>query len=244
MVALDVLWIMIVSSFVVGFVQGLTGFGAAILMMAFLPLYFGVLESSAIVGMVTLVLSLAMVWVHRKHINIKLTLLPALIYITTSTLSILYAQQLQSAMLSIIFGLFLIALSLYFLFAEPDGFALNKHTSFLFIAISGVTNGLFGIGGPLMVIYYLSKIKNKREYLGTIQFFFTIGSILSAAVRFSTGILVGEHLPLILIGIIAILVGLTLANRVIENIQPEKLRRFIYLFIGLSGVYNIITVLG
>lgn len=240
---MEVVWIVIASAFAAGFIQGLTGFGSAIIMMAFLPLYFGVLESSAIVGMVTLVLSLAMVWVYRKHINIRLTIIPALIYIATSTLAILYAQNLQSESITIVFGLFLIALSLYFLFVNPAGFIPNKITSFIFIALSGVTNGLFGIGGPLMVIYYVSKIQGKKEYLGTIQFFFMLGSILSAVVRFSTGIITLSHMPLILVGIFAILVGLMLANRVIEKIHSENMRQFIYVFIGLSGFYNIVSVL-
>lgn len=243
MVVLEVIGIVVVSALAAGLIQGLTGFGSAIVMMAFLPLYFGVLESSALVGVVTLSHSLAMVWLYRQHIQVKQTIGPAVLFIATTALSILYAQHLNPQIVTIIFGIFLMTLSFYFLRVNPDGLNPNRLTSLLFIALSGITNGLFGIGGPLMVIYYVSKIKEQKAYLGTMQFFFTLTSLSSAAIRFSTGILTLKHLPITLIGVLAILAGLLLANGVMARINAQKVRQLTYLFIGLSGFYNLLTAL-
>lgn len=240
---MEIILIIMLSSFLAGFVQGLTGFGSAIIIMSFLPIYLNVLESSAVVGVITLIHSIAMVWFYRHAVQVKYILYPAILFMLGTTGSIWLAQDIDSGIVSFILGAFLILLAIYFLFINTDGFIPNKIQSFLFILASGITNGLFGIGGPLMVIYFLSKTIHKKEYLGTTQAFFTIVSLGSIGVRISTGILTSQHLPLIVVGIFFILIGLFLANTIVEKLNEEKIRQFTYVFIGLSGLYNILSLL-
>ncbi len=92
-----------------------------------------------------------------------------------------------------------------------------------------------------MVIYYLSKTTEKEEYLGTIQAFFALTTVISTFIRMSSGLLTIDHLSVILIGLLAILAGLLLANRIVDRLNTNSVQKFLYLVIGLSSLFNIIS---
>ena len=115
-----------------------------------------------------------------------------------------------------------------------------KFGSIVFIIISGVCDGLFSIGSPLMVLYFLSKTEDKEEYLGTLQMLFFMTLLFNTVVRFSHHILQPEHVPVVLAGAAGIAVGLTVANKIVNRVDDRVFRRFAYMAIALSGIYNLL----
>lgn len=98
-------------------------------------------------------------------------------------------------------------------------------------------------GGPLMVIYFLSKTKGKEEYLGTIQCFFLINVIYSTAFRVINGILTVDLFGGIGLGMVGILLGLWIANKIVDKLDANLIRKLTYVVIGLCGLSNVITTL-
>jgi hypothetical protein len=148
--------------------------------------------------------------------------------------------MLHSEVLKKIFGIFLIVLSLYYLFYNPKKKNLSLFSSVCYIVISGICNGLFGIGGPLMVLFYLSQTDSKEEYFGTLQMVFFINLVYTTTLRTVNHILTIEHVPYIIIGTIFTLVGLFLANKIVNLLDAEKIKKFTYVVIGVSGILNLI----
>ncbi len=57
------------------------------------------------------------------------------------------------------------------------------------------------------------------------------------------GLLPFDAISYILIGIVGVLSGLVVANKIVERINGELLKKLTYVLIGISGIINVITVL-
>ena len=113
-------WIaVIVMASLSGVVQAISGFGAGILMMSVLPYFFDMVTSSAIGSAVSIGATATLAWKFRKHMDLKITLLPALVYVACSLTVLNFIQDMDMEVLTLAFGVFLIVLSLYsFLFSK------------------------------------------------------------------------------------------------------------------------------
>ena len=214
---------MIIVAFIAllgGLVQGVTGFGAGIVMMMVLPTYFAIPQAAGISGTIGILICGMMACRYRKYVNIKKTIMPSVLYLIASSLSVYFAMYVNQNLMKKVFGVFLIILALYFIFfSSKDKKPLNIIASFGCIIISGICDGLFGIGGPLMVLYFLNQTHQTEEYLGTIQTFFLVNSIYMTIFRFVNGIIDMSHILPILCGMVGIATGLTMANRIVDKID-------------------------
>lgn len=224
-----------------GILQGVTGFGAGIVMMMVLPSFFPLNQAAGVSCAVAIVLSLSMVLRYKTYIRIKKVVGPALLYIGTSGISIYFSTMVDQELMKRIFGIFLVLLAVYYLFFHKNQEQkLSLTVSIIFIAVSGICDGLFGIGGPLMVLYYLGQTDSREEYLGTIQALFLSNLIYGTGMRLYNHILTPSHLPYMGLGMVCILLGLALANRITDWLDGEKIRKLTYIVIGISGVLNAI----
>lgn len=57
------------------------------------------------------------------------------------------------------------------------------------------------------------------------------------------GLLPFDAISYILIGIVGVLSGQVVANKIVERINGELLKKLTYVLIGISGIINVITVL-
>ena len=95
-------------STIAGLLQGLTGFGAGIILMLYLPYLYPVIQCSGIIGIICLFLSLIMALQYRKFIELKKVLIPLSIYILISTITIVIVPSLNSSYLKKGLSLFFI----------------------------------------------------------------------------------------------------------------------------------------
>lgn len=229
-------------SFLAGIVQGVTGFGAGIVIMMALPHYFAMIECAAMVSAIALPLCVFMLLRYRQEIEIEKALMPTFLYMIVCSVTINFSMTADPVIIQKIFGVFMIMLSIYYLFFS--GTKKNQQLSFkagLFcIIVSGICDGLFGIGGPLMVIYFLCNTNSVRAYLGTLQLFFCINSVYTTGFRIFKGILTSEHVIYVFFGAAGILAGLYFANKIVDRLNPEMIRKLTYIMIGVSGVVNLV----
>lgn len=231
----------IIAELCAGIFQGITGFGAGIISMLALPAMFPVTQAAGISGAVCLSLTASMVIKYRKYINFRKAIFPTILYTFLSAVAIRFSAGLDQALMKRALGGFLILLSLYYLFVKRDGSKkLSLPVSILFTAVSGACDGLFSIGSPLMVIYYLSQTDSKEEYLGTIQFLFMTCLIYNLFARIHNGILRPMHIPIIILGVLCIASGLFIANRLADRINEERLKKISYVGIGFAGLINLL----
>jgi len=240
------IFIMIFAALMAGFVQGVTGFGSGIVMMIFLPHLLPINQSAGVSTLTMLVANAMVVWRYRKSLKWQKLVAPFLIYITIAVCSLYWSEFLAAGHLKLLLGVLLVVLSLYYSIMNVRSITLKSipvYVMILFAMISGFFNGMFGIGGPLMALYFLTIADSKENYLASIQTFFLIDTIMMTSLRFASGILNLDSLKFVFIGIIGAIIGTILANRLVSHLNIKVMELFIYVFIGLSGFYYLITAL-
>jgi uncharacterized membrane protein YfcA len=100
--------------------------------------------------------------------------------------------------------------------------------------------GLFGIIAPPVVIWSMAVTSGKEEFIATNLAIGLVTNIYSTAVRALTGAITGQMLLLWLIGTVMIAAGVFLGRKVVSNIHPETMRKFIYILMAVSGLMMIV----
>lgn len=219
-------------------IQGVTGFGASLTIMAILPYFTDLPQAVALSGVIPMAQMVVLVWLYRKHINVRRVVIPTIFYLIGCWLTIKYTLSFDPTLLKGWFGVFLIILAIYFLrFSEKAQVKDTIPVMFACSFASGLCNGLFGIGGPLMVLYYLAACDSMDEYVGNIQCLFLITDIYCLAARAKEGIFTADMIGPAVIGIIAILIGQVIAGKIVAKISSEDvIRRCSYYMVGVSGI--------
>ena len=134
----------------------------------------------------------------------------------------------------------MILLSIYFLTISGKLKVKANLTSVTICAIiSGIMGGLFGIGGPPMVIYFLAAIDDKDRYLGTIQTFFFITGAYTFIFRVINGIYTMDLIPYTILGVAGIMIGTVLGRKFVDRINADTMKKMVYLFLGFAGLTNL-----
>jgi hypothetical protein len=232
---------LLIAAAAAGMLQTITGFGSAILLMLVLPHFFTMLQAPALSSSITLALTVALAWKFRKHLDLRLLLLPVLLYEVSSVAALTVADRLNLELLSLAFGVFLVALSLYFLLLSSTFTVRPTPVSAAVCSlISGVCSGLFGIGGPLMAVYFLSATDTKESYVANVQCLFAVTTGINLLIRMQKGFYTLDLLPFTLLGMVGISLGKALGLRVLNRIPIEAMKKLVYGFVGVAGVLNLL----
>lgn len=165
--------IIIVSALAAGVLQITVGFGAAVLLMSGLPYCVDMITAAAISGTICLYVSEKLAWQYRGSISWNIILLPAICYTVMNIIMIQLLDLFNMRLLIIAFGAFLVILSAYYLIADKR--VVLKKTLGTTVACSlasGICAGLFGVGGPLIALYFLATLNTWENYIGCLQIFF------------------------------------------------------------------------
>lgn len=223
-------------AFIAGLIQSVTGFGAGVTMVLFLSGSYSMAVAPAINTAVCLGLTSVMTWKHRKWIKLRMLAIPATAYALISVAIINVVDMVNLDVLEIIFGLFLMALSAFFLFfSDKVRVKANLPTALVCGALSGVFSGLFSVGGPVMGLYLVTVSESHEEYLANTQVLFMGINIVNLAARMVNGQYTPELLPLTLAGILAINVGALAGGKVYHKLNIAVMKKIVYAYVGISG---------
>ena len=110
--------IIVFGAIAAGIIQSVTGFGAAIFLMLILPHFFDMVTAAALSSSIAMTLGIMLAWKFRKSAQWKMCVFPAIIYLFCSVTAIDLVTGLDVGLLSLMFGIFLILVALYSLFAS------------------------------------------------------------------------------------------------------------------------------
>lgn len=221
-----------------GAVQTVTGFGSGVVLIMVLSHLYAMASASSLNTAICLALSASLTWSFRRSIAWKQVFPPAVPYFITSVLAIRLLPSMDMTVLAVVFGLYL--LSLFFLFFESRiRLTGSLPTALVCGGVSGIFAGLFGVGGPLMALYFLTVTRGREVYVGTLQFFFLLTNLVSFATRLSEGLYGLDLLPVTLLGILGVTAGKGLGLLIAEKLDGGKLKQLIYIFVGISGAVTL-----
>ncbi|MDC7229628.1 MAG: sulfite exporter TauE/SafE family protein [Sphaerochaetaceae bacterium] len=226
------------------FLQTSIGFGFAVFAMIFLPMVLPYGTAIAICQAIAILNTTYLAIRYYKYIQWKIMiplLIPTLVLgIAFTLVSFSFETQYLKAML----GFVLLLLSLYFFrFSNSFHVQPTRKTGMAMGAISGVGNGLFGIGGPPAALYLLPAINEKLAYLATVQAYFTFNNITNLTTRILKGAFELSHIGLLIVGWLGVGLGTVLGLIAFKRVKTEIFKKLVYAFVGLNGAWIIIQEL-
>ena len=239
------LWAALVfGAFLGGFIQPIVGFGSALILVLFLSPFFSMAIAPSLAAGISIGLCGLMLWRYRKSVDWHGALFPVAVYTVVNVLVIRMLGSFDLKLLTMVFGAFLVVLSIYYLFfAKKVSVRPSRVAAFACSAFSGITGGLFSVGGPMMALYFVASTDDYRTYVGNLQFLFTVTNIVSAVMRAASGLYPVSLLPATLLGTAAIIAGEYIGARVSAHVNAANIKTVVYIGVGVSGLLTLVEQL-
>ncbi len=224
-----------------GFIQGMTGFGSALVAIPLLSLFLDIKIAVPLCMLNSLVITTFLSLKMRQHLDRKkitplcLAAVPGII--VGSTL----LKHVSSTVIRISIGILLVAYSLYSLFSKPKPRKLHKAWSYVAGFTSGAIGAAFSAGGPPTIIYTTLNGWSKDEIKATLSGFFLFNSYLTASVHAMSGLTTLQVFSFFLVSAPFVLLGTVLGSICYGKIPRTLYLQLIFAFLVLMGTMMIFT---
>lgn len=239
---MELFFLVALIAFAGSFVQSTTGFGYAVTCMALWPLLLP-FKTAAVLELITaLAMSLYIAARYWRYINWRTLVWPTLISTVTNWLGLMVQQGGSEGFLRRVLGVVLMALAVYFIFfSEKLKIRPTVRNGVIAGALSGLCGGMFSIGGPPIVTYYLSISEDKREYTATMQTYFVFTILILLAMHWANGNITGQVLQLSLAGYAGLAVGTGCGMALFRRLPLAAIKKLVYGFMLAMGLYILIA---
>ena len=236
--------IILLTAVAAGMIQNLAGFGAGIVMLLVLPRFFDVVTAAALNQAICTGMTIIMALQFRKYLEWKKIILPGISFMIAVVITIRTLKNIDLSWLGAALGVFLLILSLYYLFwAKKIEINPTPLLAVVFGLLSGVLSGLFSIGATLMAMYMLAITEDRNHYMADLQTVLACNNIVSLTTRISAGIYTQSLILPTAIGFGGLLMGQFVGGRIAGRMNGEKIKQFIYILVGITGIETIIKQL-
>ncbi len=219
-----------------GFIQGLTGFGSALVAIPLLALIIDIKAAVPLCILNGLIITIYLAVQLRRYLDRRKILPLVLGSIPGVFVGATLLKRVDSDVIRTGIGLLLISYSLYNLLARPR--PLNPARIWGYIAgfLTGAIGAAFSAGGPPTIVYTTLTDWKKEEIKATLSGFFVLNGILTALVHVLTGVSTVTTAGYFAVTAPFVLVGTVLGSRVTGKIDRRTYLRIIYGFLIVMGV--------
>ena len=225
-------------------IQRVSGFGFGIFAMMFFPHILNTYgEANALSGLFSIFLSGAVALTVLRHVHWKSLIFTSIGNTVVIIPIVCFVLKGDSSFLILLLGIALVALSVYFFFfSSKVHFRPTWYGGLLSGGLSGLLGGLFAMGGPPVVVYFMQSEKDSpKVYLATIQMYFLISNLIGTGVKAVNGFVTLDVLILCAFGLCGIALGIFIGKKIFNKLNAAMLRKVVYGFMAISGVVNIVT---
>ena len=179
---------------------------------------------------------------HWRDIRWDIMGIIVTVNLAVSALSIMYMSSWSNEVLKRCLGGVLILIGLYFLTdSRQIRMPLRSKSSQGAIGLlSGMMGGMFAMPGPPVVVYCISSLPDKRQYMATMQAFSVVFNVFYTYFRAQAGFYSDHTLLLWGTGLLGVIAGSALGARCFEVISHQTLKRIVYLTMLVSGTVALI----
>ena len=232
-----------ILTIIASFIQRVSGFGFGIFVMMFFPFFLpsygeSVMLSGLLAGSTALMIAVR----NWQYIRWDLMGRVVIFNVVASFLATEYMSSLGNEIMKQCLGIVLILIALYFFFGEGKIGRMfkSKLAQATIGSISGVMGGMFAMPGPPLVLYTISTIEDKREYVTTLQAFSVVMNLCYTLFRFKAGFYSEDTWLLWLVGLSGAVIGSSVGTRCFERISSRTLKYIVYAMMIVSGMVAIV----
>ncbi len=219
-----------------GFVQGLTGFGSALVAMPLLCLFLDVKSAVPLCALTSVLITSIMVIQLRSSVALERIAPLSLASLPGIGVGIVLLKTVDSSIIRFALGLLLVIYSVYSLAYRPRPRRLSRYWAWLAGFCSGAIGSAFSAGGPPTIIYTALNDWSKDEIKATLTGFFLINSVMIVTVHALTGLTTRRELISFLVAAPFILVGVLAGSYLYRIVPGAKYRQLVYAFLIAMGV--------
>lgn len=226
--------------FIAYFIQGVTGFGSAIFALPLASIFMPLNRIIPSLLVFSVMQNTGIVVTDRKHI-IKRDLVKIISLILVGVpFGIILFNKLPEDILKIFLSLMIIYISISsFIKMKTKKDKTNNKKSFmdfLYLFFGGCIHGAFGTGGPLIVVYFVKRIHNKKVFRATMCFIWMVINVVLIIQRAIEGWYTTSVFLLIGCGAFFVIIGTYFGNIVHNHISEEKFLKISYVILFFTGI--------
>ncbi len=228
--------------FVTHFVQGVTGFGCAMLAMPFCIMLLGLDVARPVLTVLALILDIALLatsWNHidrRRYLHILAWVLPGL------PVGMIAYNVMPQAVLVRVFAGFMLIVGIQGLAAQARAGTEARRWPQWFLHVlllaGGAAQGAFTSGGPPVVIYATQTIPGKSPFRAALVAIWTTLNVFIVADIVRTHALTGTPGRLVLICLPFLAAGASLGEAVHRRISGQRFMTLVYIMLLVSAVFT------
>lgn len=236
-------WAMIVIVFFAGIIRGFTGFGSALLAVPALALIYGPVQAVVIEVLIEIPVVLGLLGVSFREAERKTVMPMLLMFVLFVPVGAFLLKITNPDYVKICISLFvLVAVAIMW---QKTRFAhlFSSKANYLVGAISGTTQGLTGMAGPLFATALLARGESSEKTRANITAL-AAGIVLFSVISFAVlGLLTVELIFYALLACPSILLGVWFGAVIFRRFKGIQLREVILVFLAITAILTLYLAL-
>jgi uncharacterized protein len=236
------LFLVLLILFIGSFLQGTSGFGFGLFCMGLIPFFLPLKSSTLLVLALTIIISLNIVLKLKEFLLIKELYTILIFALTGRVFSFFFLNYFgDMEIMKLILGFVLIGSVFYLNLKKKD---LSFRFGGIYFAmiigiIGGFIGGVFAVGGPFFVLYYLMKYHEKNIYNANLQFTFVFLNTFSTILHGLNGDFTNTLSLYFVLGIVVVLIGANLGLRWFRYLPNDFIKKLVSVIVLISA-FNLI----
>lgn len=218
------------------------GFGSSVFFVPLGNFYFDFYSVLGLTALFHLSSNLSKIFLFKKGLDKKLLLsigVPSVIFVVIGGL---LSKYLNSYILEIVLGIFLIGFSSLFLFKNNITISPNKRNALIGGSFSGFSAGLLGTGGAIRGLTMAAFNLDKTVFIATSAFIDFMIDFSRMFVYYNNGYIHKHDLKYVPFLFVIGLLGSFVGKKLLVYIPQSKFRRLSLIFILLIGFFTVIQL--
>lgn len=228
--------------FVAAFLQSLSGFGFAVIIMPLITLMVGLQTAAPLVATIALTVYTINVIRFRHAINRDEVLRLAAASAFGVPVGIWVLANVNETVVKAVLGLLLVTFALYGLLRPTANWALSRQWVYPTGFVAGCLGGAYNTPGPPAIVYGSLRQWPRDEFRAAMQTLFLVNAMLVVTSHFLTHNLTVEVLSLYLYAVPALALGILLAARMDSKVDRRRFRTLVNVMVLLLGALLILGV--
>ena len=233
--------IIVITAFVAAFVQGVSGFGFALVAMPILSGLSSIQTAAPLVALTTLTNNLLLCLYYRQSFDrnvVKNLLLGSVLGIPIGFLALSY---LPTALMLVILGTLIVSYSLYSLVSPVVPTLKSRLWAYGAGFLSGILLGGFNLPGPPIILYGSSQRWSQERFKGNLSSFFWISVAIVVVGHGLQQRISVDIVRQFFMAVPSLMLGLCLGVTLAKKFNPKVFRKIVTILLSIIGVRLIIS---
>lgn len=215
--------------------QGMTGFGGALVSMPLLLLYAEPMWAAPVVVLCYTINRIPAMFVLRKNLMWEHSLLLLAAAVPGAFLGTYLLKSMEPGFIMKILGTILILFSAYKILSPGLKLAFSKVWALPTGFLSGILGGAFGTNGPPVVVYAALQPWAKEQVVGMLQSFFLFANFIIIVSYGYHGLLTPSVFAVSAVAVPFAVAGIFLGLRINRRIGQRRFEVILSALIGIMG---------